>query len=271
MDLNPSRSPSIFISKVFRYRSMIALLVIRSIQSRYAGTSFGFLWSIINPLAMTIVYWFVFSVGFKVKPSGEIPFVLVFFCGLIPWTLFNEFLTINTNTILKNPHLVKKTIFPTEILALVDLFTVWVNQAVMLILLCALMMANGVAFSPYNLQFIYYLLALSAFCLGLGWLLSALNVFYRDVGHILGVILNLWFWLTPIVWMKDMIPAKYHFFIKLNPIFYIVEGYKSSFIYHVPFWSDLGLGVYFWSLAVFFLAIGGTAFKRLKPEFAEVL
>lgn len=220
---------------------------------------------------MTSVYWFVFSIGFKVKPSGDIPFVLVFFCGLIPWTMFNEFLTINTNTILKNPHLVKKIIFPTEILAVVDLLTVWVNQAVMLLMLCVLMMVNDIAFSLYNLQFIYYLLSLSVFSIGLGWFLSAFNVFYRDVGHILSVILSLWFWLTPVVWMKDMIPAEYQFFIKLNPIYYVVEGYKSSFIYHVPLWTNFGWDLYFWCLALTMLGIGGTVYKKLKPEFAEVL
>ena len=115
------------------------------------------------------------------------------------------------------------------------------------------------------------MLGLSVFCLGLGWVFAALNVYFRDIGQVLAVILNLWFWLTPIVWLPEMIPEKFRIFMILNPMYYIVEGYKNSFIYHVPFWQDLYMGLYFWGVSLLILCVGGMIFRRLKMEFAEVL
>ncbi len=96
-------------------------------------------------------------------------------------------------------------------------------------------------------------------------------MFYRDVGHILAVLLNLWFWLTPIVWVTDMIPEPYRGYLQMNPMMYLVMGYKNSFLYHVPFWQDPGWSLYFWGLTLVLLVGGGAVFRRLKPEFAEVL
>lgn len=260
-----------FIKKVYTYRSIIRAMAVREIQSRYAGTLAGFVWSVVNPLMIILVYWFVFSVGFKVQPVGNVPFIVVFMSGMIPWTMFAETLMANTNAIIANAHLVKKTVFPTEILPIVNLAASFISHGIMLIILIALLLLNNIPFSLYNLQILYYLVALSVFTIGLGWIFSAVNVFYRDTGQILGVITNMWFWLTPVVWLMDIIPGKYQYIIKLNPMYYIVDGYKTSFIYHAPFWQNYELGLYFWSVSLFIFVIGGLTFRKLKPEFADVL
>jgi ABC-type polysaccharide/polyol phosphate export permease len=243
----------------------------REIQSRYAGTIGGLLWSIINPLMLILVYWFVFSVGFKVQPAGGMPFIVVFLCGLIPWSMFAEALTTSTGAINANAHLVTKTIFPTEILPVVYLVASLITHFVMLSMFILVMLFNKIPFSFYNLQFLYYLYALLVFSIGLGWFFSSVNVFYKDMGQILSVILNVWFWATPIVWLMDIMPDKYQYVIKLNPMYYIVDGYKSSFIYHSPIWHNPWEGVYFWIVCAIVFTIGALTFKKLKPEFAEVL
>ncbi len=263
--------PFNFLKQIYIHRSMIKVMAIREIQTRYVGTLAGFVWFIINPLMMLLVYWFIFSVGFKVKPAGNVPFVVVFFCGLIPWTTFSETLAANTNAIIGNAGLVKKTVFPTEILPLVNLVASLVSHCIMLVILMVLLLLNNIPSSLYIFQFLYYLAALSVFALGLSWFLSAVNVFYRDVGLMLSVLLNMWFWLTPIVWGIEMIPEEYQYIIKLNPIYYIVDGYKSSFIYHVPFWHNYHLGIYFWGVCLSMFLFGGLIFRKLKPEFADVL
>jgi len=260
-----------FIKGIFFYRSIIMTMAIREIQTRYAGTLAGFVWSIVNPLMMILVFWFVFSVGFKVKPMGNVPFIVVFLCGLIPWTMFNETLLANTNSVTGNVHLVKKMVFPTEILPMVNLVASLISHGIMLAILIVVLLFSKIPFSIYNLQFLYYLVALSVFILGLGWFFSAINVFYRDVGQIMAVVLNMWFWITPIVWLIEIIPPDYQYIIKLNPIYYIVEGYRSSFIYHVPFWHNFQLGVYFWGITLVSFIVGGVVFRKLKPEFADVL
>lgn len=260
-----------FLKKLYKYRSVIKAMAVREIQSRYAGTLAGFVWSVVNPLMIILVYWFVFSVGFKVQPVGNVPFIVVFMSGMIPWTMFAETLMANTNAIIANAHLVKKTVFPTEILPIVNLAASFISHGIMLIILIVLLLLNNIPFSFYNLQILYYLAALSVFTIGLGWIFSALNVFYRDTGQILGVVINMWFWLTPVVWLMGIIPEKYQYIIKLNPMYYIVDGYKTSFIYHAPFWQNYKLGIYFWAIALLMFIIGGLTFRRLKPEFADVL
>ncbi len=260
-----------FFKRIYTYRYIIKTMAVQEIRKRYAGTLAGSVWFIINPLLTILVYWFVFSVGFRVRPVGDIPFIVVFSVGLIPWMTFSEILTTSTNAVTGNAHLVTKMVFPTEILPFVNLVASLIAHGVMLIILLMILFFNGMAFSLFNLQFFYYLFALSAFSIGLSWLFSAVNVFYRDTAIILGVIMNIWFWLTPIVWGIEMLPEQYQTFIKLNPMFYIVEGYKYSFIYHTPFWHNYRLGIYFWGTGILFFAIGGLVFRKLKSEFADVL
>jgi len=241
----------------------------KEMRTRYAGTLAGLVWSVVNPLMMIVIYWFVFSVGFKVRPSGNVPFVIVFLCGLIPWVTFSETLSASTTAITGSPHLVKKTVFPTEILPVVHLVASMVTHVIMLIILIVLLAAHRMPFSLYNLQFLYYLFAMSVFCLGLGWAVSALNVFCRDVAHMVTVVINMWFWLTPIVWPLGMLPDKYQHLVRLNPMLYVVNGYRASFIRHAGLWENWRLGAYFWVVALASFAAGGWVFRRSKAEFPE--
>ena len=260
-----------FLKKIHRNRRLIIAMAAREIQSRYIGTLGGLAWSIINPLMFILVYWFVFSVGFRVQPAGNVPFIVVFLCGLIPWSMFSEALTTSTGTISANSHLVTKTVFPTEILPIVNIVASLITHTIMLFIFIIVMIFNKIPLSFYNFQFIYYLSGLILFSLGFGWFLSAINVFFKDIGQVVSVVLNIWFWFTPIVWPQEMIPEKFQFIIKLNPMYYIIDGYRASFIYHSPIWHNPRGGVYFWLVSLAVFIIGGLTFRRLKPDFAEVL
>jgi lipopolysaccharide transport system permease protein/teichoic acid transport system permease protein len=259
------------LKKIVAYRSLIGLMVIRTIKIRYAGTLVGLTWSIVHPLMTLLVYWFVFSVGFKLQPAGNAPFVLVFLCGLIPWITFSETLQANTAVLVDNYYLASKTVFPTEILPVVNWIASMITHGVMLVLLVLIMALYHVPLTVFSFQVLYYLAALCLLSVGLGWLFAAANVVFRDLGQMLGVLLNLWFWSTPIVWFAEMIPEPYRFLIKANPIYYIVQGYKASFIYPAPFWGDVAMGAYFWGVTLLCLTVGALVFQRLKREFAEVL
>ena len=260
-----------FIKLLYSYRFIIGSMAMQEIKRRYAGTLGGFVWTIIHPLMMIIVYWFVFSVGFKVKPMGNVPFIVVFCCGMIPWMTFSESVTMSCNSIIATPHLVSKTVFPLGILPLIQVITGMISHGMMLIILAALLIFNNISLSLWNLQVFYYIFALCLFTLGLSWFVAAVNVFYRDLAQILTVILNIWFWSVPIVWPQNMVPEKYQFIIKLNPMNYIIEGYKNTFISHTPFWSDALLGAYFWVVCIVTLVAGAVVFFKLKSEFAEVI
>jgi lipopolysaccharide transport system permease protein/teichoic acid transport system permease protein len=260
-----------FVKRIYTFRSVISAMAIQEIKRRYAGTIGGIAWSVIHPLLLILVFWFVFSIGFKIHVKGDIPFIVVFCCGLIPWVTFSESLMASTNAITGNPYLSTKTVFPTEILPVVHLVASLITHAIMLLILLVILFLCDISFSFWNFQFLYYFLGLLVFCLGLSWFFAAVNVFYRDIGHMLSVILNIWFWMTPIVWDIEMLPAKYHYIIQLNPMYYVVSGYKSAFIFHFPFWQRYAVGIYFWAICVFSFVAGGIVFKKLRPEFAEVL
>jgi len=250
---------------------MIMVMARRETRYRYAGTMAGALWSVANPLAMICVYWFVFSVGLRVQPMEKAPFIVVFLGAYLPWSTFVEILSNSCACVSANPHLVKKVVFPTEVLPVVQIAVSMISHAALLLLFMSVLAVNGYPPSIYNLQIFYYLPCLLVFSLGLAWLAAALTVFYRDVQQLVGLILTVWFWLTPVVWPFSMLSGWPRLILTMNPLYYIVEGYRKSFITHVPFWADPMAGLCFWGITFVVFMFGGLVFKRLKPEFADVL
>ncbi len=256
---------------LIRYRGVIWTMAKHELAARYVGTLGGPLWAIIQPVATVAVFWFVFSVGFKAQGPSGMPFVIYFLCGLAPWLTFNEVVSRSVSAITDNVHLVKKVVFPTEVLPFVYLAASAVSHLVLVGLVVAVAAAQGYAPTLHLLQLPYYFLAMGLLMLGLGWALAALNTFHRDVGQIVAVVLNLWFWLTPIVWTPEMVPEKWLWVFRLNPMFHVVEGYRNALVYGEPFWADaLAEGPY-WLAAGLVFVLGAALFGRLKPEFADVL
>ena len=246
-------------------------MVVREIRSRFAGTFGGFAWSMVHPLAMALMYWFVFSVGLRVQPQGDVPFITYFVCGMAPWLMFSETLHGGVNSITGNRHLVTKTVFPTEILPIVCLGTSLVSHSVMLVVLMFCMAAHGTPLTWHLLAAPYYLAGLMAFSLGMSWLLAAINVFYRDVREALGVLLNFWFWLTPVVWGIEIVPPRIKFLFQLNPMYHVVTGYRNAFLYQQSPWAEPWVMAWFWLACAGTFFAGAWLFRRLKPEFPEAL
>jgi lipopolysaccharide transport system permease protein/teichoic acid transport system permease protein len=263
-----------FLRQMVTHRAMVCAMARQQMRLRYAGTLAGLLWSVVHPLMMVLIYWFVFAFGLKVRVAGGAPFILVFLCGLAPWTAFAETVSASTRAVTGSPHLVRRTRFPTEILPVVHLTASMLSHAIMLAILAVLLAAYGVRPSVYCAQFVYFLLGLSVLGVGLGWMVSALNVLFRDVGQIVAVLLNLWFWLTPVVWQPASFPdfpPKYLVLLKANPMYYVVQGYRASFLEGVGFWRDWPTGLYFWAVSLVAFVGGAAVFGRLKGDFAEVL
>lgn len=259
------------IQKIAGNRYMIQVMAMREIKSRYVGSAIGLFWSVIHPIIMVFIYWFIFSLGFKVKPTNDIPFVVWFFCAFVPWSTFNEMLNSSTNSIVKHTTLVKRTLFPSETFPFIYVVASGVNHLIMLLILGVMLWLNDLPLSFYSLQLFYYWGAMIILMIGMGWFFSALNVFLRDIGQLVGVLLQVWFWGTPIFWSLEMLPERLRFFLKLNPMYYIVEGYRDSFLYHRPFWENTEFTIYFWIPCLLIFIVGGSVFRKLKPEFADVL
>ena len=260
-----------FIKEIYRKRYQIIELTRRDFKQRYIGSFLGLFWAFLEPLALILIMWFVFTVGFRSSPSGDVPFVVYLFTGMIAFNFFNETVNASSSVIRSYSFLVRKVNFTVSVLPVVKLISSLVLHLIFIAIVLCVLCLSGFTPNVYWIQSAYYLGSVLFLMLGLGWLLSALGVFVRDISHIVLIFLRLTFWATPIFWNINMLPEKYRIIIMLNPLYYIVQGYRESFIYHVPFWNHTILAAYFWCVSTLLLVVGAIVFKRLMPHFADVL
>ena len=260
-----------FLMDIIRNRRLLWELTKKDFQTRYLGSYLGILWAFIQPTITVLIFWFVFQVGFKSTPVDNFPFILWLICGMFPWFFISDSISSATNSILDNSYLVKKVVFRVALLPIVKIISAFIVHVFFVGILLLMFGVYGYMPTLYNLQIIYYMLAASCLLLGIAWLTSALTVFLKDVGQLTAMILQFGFWGTPIFWSFRTIPEKYMLFLKLNPAYYIIEGYRNSFIYNRWFWEDVNLTVYYWLITGIMLMIGAVAFKKLRPHFADVL
>ncbi len=256
---------------IFLNRKLLWQMTKRDFKQRYLGSYLGILWAFIQPTITVLIFWFVFQIGFKSMPVDNFPFILWLVCGMFPWFFLSESISCATNSILENSFLVKKIVFRVELLPIVKIISALVVHGFFLALLFLMFALYGYGVSIYNLQIIYYLFAMICLSLGLAWLTSSLTVFMRDIGQFVAMFLQFGFWGTPIFWNLKSIPEYLQPILKLNPAYYLIEGYRQSFIYHEGFWQNWHLTLYFWSVTFFIMFIGAWCFKKLRPHFADVL
>jgi ABC-type polysaccharide/polyol phosphate export permease len=216
-------------------------------------------------------YWLVFSVGFRVKiGDGSVNYTVYFMTGIAAWFLISESVGTSVSAISGNAHLIKKMVFPIEALPVSPIISSAIVHCGLLVVVFALILFEQRHLPWTALQLPYYTLCALALSLGLAWLTSALQVFFRDVQKLVEVALGIWFWITPIVWSREML-GQWHWLLDLNPAYYIVQGYRDSLIYGIPFWSHPLLGLAFWIVCIALFLSGAWVFDRLKSDFAEVL
>ena len=260
-----------FLSEVANQRRTIVQLTKNDFRSRYVGSFLGIAWAFIQPACTIMVLWFVFEVGFRTGPVQDCPYVLWLMAGLLPWNFFSDSLSNATNSVLEHNYLVKKVVFRVSILPIVKICSSLIVHVLFISIMFILLSIYYQPPSIYNFQIFYYLLLTSIFVLGLSWLTSSVVVFIRDLGQLIMIFLQFGFWLTPIFWSLNIVPEKYRFLIRLNPCYYLIEGYRNTFVTHHWFWEDMPLTIYFFAITTLLFLIGATVFMRLKPHFADVI
>ena len=255
------------IYNLWKYREFILSCVKREFKARYKGSMLGVLWSIFQPLAMIIVYTVIFSQVMKSKLSGMegVPFAYsIYLCaGLLTWNLFQDTLNSCISVFLGSANLMKKVSFPRICLPAITVCSSFLNFVIGFSLFLAFMLIIG-AF-PWT-SFIFVLLILlvqTAFTVGLGIGLGVLNVFFRDIGQMFNVILQFWFWFTPVVYPLKIVPENIVWLMSFNPMYYIISSYQSVFVYNqIPsLWGLLGVLVLSillsaWSLRIYRKHVG---------------
>jgi len=266
-----------FARDIYENRFVLGQLVKRDFKNRYLGSFLGFLWTIIQPIVMIVVLWAVFILAFNsgpvIGPNGqEIPFIAWFAIGVITWNFFAEACVTSTNVFQEYSYLVKKINFKIAILPIVKLLSSFVTHLVFLAIIIGILLFKGVPITLQWVQVIYYVGAMMMLLLGLSWITSCLQVFIKDITQLVGIVLQFGFWLTPIAWNFSIVPQKWQFWFKLNPMFYIIDGYRKSFLFEQWAWEDQQLmGLYFWLVTFIILIIVVVLFRKLRPSFADVL
>lgn len=260
-------------AELYQNRKLVLSLAKNDFKTKYAGSYLGIVWAFIQPIVTILVYWFVFSVGLKAGTVSDYPFVLYLVSGIIPWFFFQDALNGGTNALIEYNYLVKKVVFKISILPIVKIISalfVHVFFVAFALILCA---CYGYTPSLYTLQIIYYSVCTFLFVLGLVYATSAIVIFFRDLAQIIGIFLQVGVWLTPIMWDIDMLSSHPWLIklFKLNPMYYVVTGYRDSMLGHVGIWDHASWTIYFWVVTILLFGLGSVIFKRLKPHFADVL
>jgi ABC-type polysaccharide/polyol phosphate export permease len=262
------------LAQLRRYRGLIQSLVARELKARYRGSVLGFFWSFVNPLMLLGIYTFVFA---KILPNpSELtrPYSVFMFCGLLPWTWFSASLTEASGSLISGGNLIKKVLFPAEVLPIVAVLSNMVHFFLGVPILIAFMI--GFAHMPDPLDLFFFPLAVAiqlVFTLALGLILAALTVHFRDIRDLLSNLLTFWFFATPIIYFYQLESVQsFRWLFDFNPFFHLVVSYQEILFFHGPFWEGhltwllaLGAG----SCALFVL--GYWLFDRLRDSFAEVV
>ena len=248
------------------------MLIKNDFKKQYLGSYLGLVWAFVQPLIFMLVIWFVFEVGLRTELSNpQTPFFIWLISAMIPWFFFSSAFTNGTNAIVGNSFLVKKVAFRVSILPIVQLGSALIIHGGLVIFLMIVLLFYGMGPSLYWLEYGYYLFSLLFLLLGLSWFTSALRVFVKDIGNLVTVLLQIGFWFTPIFWNIERVPEKYQYIIKLNPLYYITNGYRETFVEHKWFWQSPYEMLQFWSIAIVFFIFGAVVFKRLRVHFGDVI
>jgi ABC-type polysaccharide/polyol phosphate export permease len=252
-----------------RYRALIQMLVVRELKARYRGSVLGYLWSFINPLLLLLIYSFVFTVVVPNRDERAQPYALFMFCGILPWTWFSSSILESSNVLISGGNLIKKVLFPAEVLPIVTVLANMVHFFFGLPILVLFLVYYRRPLDPLELLWFPVIVAVQLFVLlGLGLLAAALTVHFRDLKEILGNLLTLWFFSTPIIYPMSAVPEPYRWIINLNPMTHLAISYQEVLFYIGPHghWKWL-LALLAGSIVTFFL--GYFVFDRLRDSFAE--
>lgn len=261
--------------EIYQNRRLALNLARNDFKTKYAGSYLGMVWAFIQPVVTIAVYWFVFTVGFRAGSQAGYPFVLFIVSGIIPWFFFSDALNGGTNAMTDYNYLVKKVVFNIDILPFVKVVSALFVHCFFIVFALILATCMGYYPSVYTVQLIYYIVCNIVFVLGLSYLSSAIVVFFRDLGQFINIfVLQVGVWLTPIMWHADsMLSPSVHKFFKLNPMYYIVSGFRDSIVEKHWFWQGERLlwTIYFWTITLLVFGLGVKIFRRLKVHFADVL
>lgn len=258
--------------EIFRDRTMFATLVKNDFQARFAGSYLGLFWAYVQPLITIGLYWFVFQYGLRSGDVSNHPFILYLMAGLIPWFYFSESWSGASGVLVEYNYLVKKVVFNVGFLPALKVCSALFVHLFFVAIITVMGLLYGYGLHPYLLQLFYYIGGAALLVVGLSYATAAFTVFFRDMTQIVNILLTIGIWMTPIMWNAEASMSGWALaFFKLNPVYYIVDGFRDSLLDKVWFWEKPVWSIYFWCVTITIYLLGVKLFNRLKVHFSDVL
>jgi ABC-type polysaccharide/polyol phosphate export permease len=258
-----------FLRNLVERRTLLFQLVRRDFQKRFVGSAAGWLWGVVHPLVLLLSWTFVFQICLKVHPPGIEHYTLFLFCGFLPWLLFQETVSRSAASLLEHSNLITKTLFPAEVVPVSVFLSALIHHLIGLALAVAAVAIVMRQVSPMIAFLPVYMFFVGLFSIGLGWIVSSLNVYLRDTAQVLSVVLTLWFWATPIFISEQQIPQRFRFVVHGNPLSLVVRAYRERLM--TDRWPNLAELAAIAAYASCVFVLGGLFFRYLKRGFADVL
>jgi lipopolysaccharide transport system permease protein len=268
--IQPSKSwVALNLRDLWSYRELLYFLTWRDVKVRYKQTLLGVAWAVIQPLFTMLIFTLFFGKlgGFNTRTEG-MPYPLFAFAGLLPWTFFANAVTNSSNSLVGSANLITKVYFPRMIIPGAAVAAGLVDFAISFVMLVGLMFYYKVALTATLLLLPVLVILTAALALGVGMWLSALNVKYRDIRFALPFLIQLWMFVSPIIFPTSLLPQKWRWALALNPMAGIIEGYRSSIFGRPVDWSALGISTL---IIVLLVVYASYSFRRMEKTFADIV
>jgi len=254
--------------ELFRYRELLWSWVIRDLKVRYKQSLLGIAWAILQPLSATIIFTIIFSRFVRV-PTDGIPYPIFYYSALLPWTFSSSSITFGVNCLVNNMGLVTKIYFPREILPISAVIASFVDFLIAAVIYVGMMVFYRVPVGPNWVWVPVLILIQIALTLGVVLFASALNVFYRDIRFVVPLGIQLWMYLTPIIYPLNIVPERFRAFYMLNPMAGLIDSYRRIILQAQ--WPDLTYILMTAVVSVGVLYLAYLYFKRAEAVFADII
>lgn len=253
-----------YFKNIYEYREMLKNLVKKDLRTRYKGSVLGFMWTFVNPLLQLFVYTIIFSTIMRININN---FPMFLFVALLPWIFFSNTLLMSSMVIIQNNSLIKKIYFPREILPTAVVIGAFINLLFSLLIVIPCLIIFGIGISKALIYLPLVLLIEFLFALGMALTVSALNVYFRDLEHMISIFTMMWFYFTPIIFPIEMVPKEYLRYFFINPMTPIIVAFRDI-LYYKTAPNLISLCIIFFS-SLLFVVFGYNLFNKLQRNFAE--
>jgi len=256
----------------FQNRYRLIRLSLYELKAMNSGTMLGFMWNFLNPALQILVYWFVFSIWLiRAPPRGNYPYIIWMITGIIPWFYISTALMSSTTSIYNYSSVLKRMYLPLSIIPVKTVLSSFFSHCGAMVVVIALFLLLGYRLTWGVLWIVYFAVCSIAFLVGYALLTSAITVLFKDFQKIMSSIIRLLFYITPVVWVQENLPDKLQFILKLNPLSYIINGYRDSILYGSNLLTHWKQGIYFWCVTLILFILGCCTHMRFRKKFLDLI